>query len=83
MTISLSEVHVGDRLRVRPGERIPTDGVICEGASAVDESMVTGEAMPVDKSVGGQGYRRHAECERQFCDGSGGGWEVRPYWGRL
>src|SRR6267378_105443 len=50
--ISLSEVQVGDRLRVRPGERIPTDGVICEGASAVDESMVTGEAMPVDKSVG-------------------------------
>src|SRR5882757_2610150 len=50
--ISLSEVQVGDRLRVRPGERIPTDGVICEGASAVDESMVTGEAMPVEKTVG-------------------------------
>src|SRR6267154_2121362 len=49
--ISLSEVQVGDRLRVRPGERIPTDGVICEGASAVDESMVTGEAMPVEKTV--------------------------------
>src|SRR5882724_2607985 len=50
--ISLSEVQVGDRLRVRPGERIPTDGVICEGASAVDESMVTGEAMPVEKTIG-------------------------------
>src|SRR5712672_3353540 len=50
--ISLSDVQVGDRLRVRPGERIPTDGVICEGASAVDESMVTGEAMPVEKTVG-------------------------------
>src|SRR6267154_175796 len=50
--ISLSEVQVGDRLRVRPGERIPTDGVICEGASAVDESMVTGEVMPVEKTVG-------------------------------
>src|SRR5712672_2635518 len=50
--ISLSEVQVGDRLRVRPGERIPTDGVICDGASAVDESMVTGEAMPVEKTVG-------------------------------
>ena len=50
--ISLSEVHVGDRLRVRPGERVPTDGVIREGASAVDESMVTGEAMPVEKTAG-------------------------------
>src|SRR5712672_3987120 len=50
--ISLSEVQVGDRLRVRPGERIPTDGVICDGASAVDESMVTGEAMPVEKTIG-------------------------------
>src|SRR5467141_1157029 len=52
MDIPLSEVQRGDRLRVRPGERIPVDGVILEGASAVDESMVTGEPMPVDKSVG-------------------------------
>ncbi len=50
--IPLSEVQPGDRLRVRPGERIPVDGAIREGASAVDESMVTGEPMPVDKSVG-------------------------------
>ena len=42
----------GDRLRVRPGERVPVDGVIREGASAVDESMVTGEPMPVEKSPG-------------------------------
>src|SRR6266404_5958899 len=48
----LSEVQRGDRLRVRPDERIPVDGTSDEGASAVDESMVTGEAMPVDKSVG-------------------------------
>jgi Cu+-exporting ATPase len=52
MDIPLSEVQRGDRLRVRPGERIPVDGTIVEGASAVDESMVTGEPMPVDKSVG-------------------------------
>src|SRR5207245_6851607 len=45
-------VHGGRRVRVRPGERIAVDGVIREGASAVDESMVTGEAMPVEKTVG-------------------------------
>jgi Cu+-exporting ATPase len=50
--ISLSDVQPGDRLRVRPGERIPVDGKILEGASAVDESMVTGEPMPVDKVAG-------------------------------
>jgi P-type Cu+ transporter len=49
--IPLSGVRRGDRLRVRPGERIPVDGVILEGASAADESMVTGEAMPVEKTV--------------------------------
>jgi heavy metal translocating P-type ATPase len=48
--VPLDEVQPGDRLRVRPGESIPVDGVVREGASAVDESMVTGEAMPVEKS---------------------------------
>jgi Cu+-exporting ATPase len=50
--VALDQVRRGDRLRVRPGERVPVDGVIREGASAVDESMVTGEPMPVEKSVG-------------------------------
>jgi Cu+-exporting ATPase len=50
--IGLAEVAVGDRLRVRPGEKIPVDGALIEGASAVDESMVTGESMPVAKQVG-------------------------------
>ena len=50
--IPLESVVVGDRLRVRPGEKIPVDGVLLEGRSSVDESMVTGESMPVTKTVG-------------------------------
>jgi P-type Cu+ transporter len=50
--IALTHVHVGDRLRVRPGEKVPVDGVVTEGASAVDESMLTGEPMPVSKRAG-------------------------------
>ena len=52
--VSLDDVHVGDRLRVRPGERIPVDGEVIEGRSSVDESMVTGESMPVTKEPGGK-----------------------------
>jgi P-type Cu+ transporter len=50
--VALNEVQRGDRLRVRPGERVPTDGVVLEGQSAIDESMLTGESMPVEKSPG-------------------------------
>ena len=50
--VPLDEVVIGDRLRVRPGEKIPVDGKVVEGRSAVDESMVTGESMPVTKTVG-------------------------------
>src|SRR6204780_2701047 len=50
--VPLEAVAVGDRLRVRPGEKIPADGVLIEGRSAVDEAMVTGEAMPVSKDQG-------------------------------
>ena len=50
--IALDQVNVGDRLRVRPGEKIPVDGAVVEGRSAVDESMVTGESMPVTKEAG-------------------------------
>jgi len=49
--VEISELEVGDRLRVRPGEKIPVDGVILEGRSALDESLVTGESMPVTKEV--------------------------------
>lgn len=50
--VPLDHVQVGDCLRVRPGERIPVDGVVVEGVTAVDESMMTGESMPVEKTVG-------------------------------
>ena len=47
--VPLEQVHVGDRLRVRPGERVPIDGVVLEGTTTIDESMVTGEPIPVEK----------------------------------
>ena len=50
--VPLTHVHVGDMLRIRPGEKIPVDGVVTEGGSAVDESMLTGEPMPVTKGIG-------------------------------
>jgi P-type Cu+ transporter len=50
--VTLDQVKPGDKLRVRPGERVPVDGVIVEGASAIDESMLTGESMPAEKSKG-------------------------------
>jgi Cu+-exporting ATPase len=50
--VPLTHVHVGDLLRVRPGEKVPVDGVVMEGASAVDESMLTGEPVPVSKRAG-------------------------------
>jgi Cu+-exporting ATPase len=50
--IALEEVKIGDRLRVRPGEKIPVDGIVVDGRSSVDESMLTGEPVPAEKNVG-------------------------------
>jgi P-type Cu+ transporter len=50
--VPLDQIHVGDTLRVRPGEKVPVDGLIIDGGSSIDESMVTGEALPVEKRVG-------------------------------
>ncbi|WP_354677204.1 heavy metal translocating P-type ATPase [Cupriavidus plantarum] len=50
--VPLTHVHIGDLLRVRPGEKVPVDGVVTEGTSAVDESMITGEPIPTTKRVG-------------------------------
>jgi P-type E1-E2 ATPase len=57
--VRVAEVAVGDRMRIRPGEKIPTDGEVVDGASAVDESMLTGESTPVDKAPVRRGRR---EC---------------------
>ena len=53
-TVPVEEVRVGDLVRVRPGEKVPVDGVVVEGESAVDESMLTGESLPVEKGPGDQ-----------------------------
>lgn len=52
--VAISHIHIGDILRVKPGEKIPVDGVITEGSSSIDEAMISGEPIPVDKTVGDQ-----------------------------
>ncbi len=52
LLVDIAEVQVGELLRVRPGEKVPTDGEVVDGASSVDESMLTGESMPIDKQPG-------------------------------
>ncbi|MGC4431853.1 HAD-IC family P-type ATPase, partial [Streptococcus suis] len=58
VTLPLDQVKVGDVLQVRPGEQIPVDGIIVEGQSTIDESMLTGESLPVKKTSGIQSLVR-------------------------
>jgi Cu+-exporting ATPase len=50
--VDIAQIHPGDRLRIRPGEKVPVDGTVLEGSSSIDESMVTGEPIPIEKSTG-------------------------------
>ncbi len=63
--IDIEAIAVGDLLRVRPGEKIPVDGSVTEGSSLVDESLVTGESMPVKKAERRKGDRRHRQSKRR------------------
>ena len=73
----------GDLLRVRPGERIPVDGVVVEGASTVDESMLTGESLPVDKAPGATGGRRHRQPHRDASPSGPPGWGATTVLARI
>ena len=64
--VAIDDVRVGDIVLVRPGERIPTDGVVTEGASYVDESMITGEPAPVAKRTGRRRHRRDGQQLRRL-----------------
>jgi Cu+-exporting ATPase len=63
--VPIEQVRVGDIVVVRPGEKIPVDGAVREGDSAVDESMLTGESMPLDKKLRRRGLWRHHQSFRK------------------
>ena len=76
----MAEVRRGDLIVVRPGEKLPVDGEIVDGSSFVDESMLTGEPVPVEKSAGDAVDRRHAQHHRQFPLSRHHAWVKRACW---
>ena len=64
--VPTDDVQVGDFVRIRPGERVPVDGVVTEGASTVDESMLTGESLPVDKTLDSKVLAGHRRPHREL-----------------
>src|SRR5205823_1990379 len=72
--VALNQVHPGDTLRVRPGEKIPVDGKISEGKTSVDEAMITGEAMPGRENGWRSRDRRNDQSDGQLLDDCGEGW---------
>ena len=66
MEVPADTVEIGDIVIVRPGEKIPTDGDVVDGSSSVDEKMLTGESMPVEKRPGDDGHRRHRQLDGQL-----------------
>src|SRR3546814_16131166 len=71
--IPLTHVHVGDHLRVRPGEKVPVDGEVVEGRSSVDESMLTGEPIPVGKTAGDHDRQGVVEGKAGYVSVNAGG----------
>ncbi len=70
--VSLSEIKIGDLLKIKPGEKIPVDGKITEGNSVVDESMITGEPIPVEKNTDDPvNFRNHSMGNQGFYHESG------------
>ena len=78
--VPLDQVRPGDRLRVRPGEKVPVDGLLLEGGSSLDESMISGEPIPVEKAAGAKVDRRHRQRHRQRSSWSPSESAARPCW---
>ena len=76
LDIPIEEVEAGDLILVRPGEKVPVDGVIRDGYSSIDESMLTGESLPVEKKIGDLGHRRNDQQDRDASPSR------RPRWAR-
>jgi Cu+-exporting ATPase len=73
--IALEEVRVNDIVLVRPGEKVPVDGRVLDGTSSVDESMLTGEPLPVEEESRRYCYRCHAQQNGRFSHDGNSGWQ--------